>query len=111
MRHDIDHRHAPELPRQRLVLFDVLPIFPERRRGNHSVLAAGEHRFENIGRVRLRAKSRSGTGERVHLVEEQDQIRTLLQFLDDMLRAPLEHAAQDRGYQRVDRQAHDLAAA
>ena len=63
---------------------------------DHPDLAAREHRLEDVGGVRRRAERRAGADHRVRLVDEQDQVRPLLQLADDVLDPVLEHAAQHR---------------
>ena len=59
-----------------------------------------------------RAERRARADHRVHLVDEQDQVRPLLDLADDVLDAVLEHAAQHRaGDHRVHLQVDDLAVA
>ena len=103
---------AAEAARERLVFLDVFLVLAERRRGDHPDLAAREHRLEDVGRVRRRAERRAGADHRVRLVDEQDQVRPLLQLADDVLDAVLEHAAQHRaGDHRVHLQVDHLAVA
>ena len=66
---------AAEAARQRLVFLDVFLVLAERGRGDHPDLAAGEHRLEDVRRVRRRAERRAGADHRVGLVHEQDQVR------------------------------------
>ena len=104
--------HAAEAARERLVFLDVLLVFAERGRGNHADLAARQHRLEHVGGVRRRAERRAGADHRVRLVDEQDEVRPLLQLADDVLDAVLEHAAQHRaGDHGVHLQVHELAVA
>ena len=103
---------AAEAARQRLVLLDVLLVLAERRRGDHPDLAAGEDRLEDVGGIRRRAERRSGADHRVRLVDEQDQVRPLLQLADHVLDPVLEHAAQHRARDHaVHLQIDDLAVA
>ena len=84
----------------------------ERGRADDADLAAREHRLEHVGGVRGRAERRTRANHRVHLVDEQDQVRPLLDLADDVLDPILEHAAQHRpGDHRVHLQVDDLAVA
>ena len=106
------HGDAAEAPRQRLVFLDVLLVLAERRRRDHPDFAARQHRLEDVRRVRRRAERRAGADHRVRFVDEQDQVRPLLQLADHVLDPILEHAAQHRaGDHRVHLQVHDLAVA
>ena len=84
----------------------------ERRRADDADLAAREHRLEHVGGVGRRAERRAGADHRVHFVDEQDQVRPLLDLADHVLDAILEHAAQHRPrHHRVHLQVDDLAVA
>ena len=108
----LGHLHGAEAPRQRLVFLDVFLVLAERRRADHAHFAAREHRLEDVGGVRRRAERRAGADHRVRLVDEQDQVRPLLDLADDVLDAVLEHAAQHRaGDHRVHLQVDHLAVA
>jgi len=45
------HHNRLKPPLQRRILFNVLPIFAERRRANTVQLAAGKHRLEKVARI------------------------------------------------------------
>ena len=60
-------------PRQRGVLLDMLPVFVERGGADAVQLAARQRRLQQIGRVH-RALRLSRTDQRVHLVDEQDDL-------------------------------------
>ena len=85
-----------EAARERLVFLDVLLVLAQRGRTDHPDLAAREHRLEDVGGVGRRAERRAGADHRVRLVDEQDQVRPLLQLADDVLDPILEHPAQHR---------------
>ena len=106
---DVD---AAEPPGQRLVLQEVFLVFGERRGGNHPDFAAREHRLEDVRRVRRRAERRTGADDRVRLVHEDDEMRLLLQFPDDVLQPVLEHPSQHRpGDEGVHLEVDDLTVA
>ena len=68
--------------------------------------------LKHVGGVRRRAERRAGADHRVRFVDEQNEVRPLLQLADDVLDAILEHAAQHRaGDHRVHLQVDDLAVA
>ena len=63
--------HRLEPPRQRRVLFDMLPVFVERGRADAMQFAARQGRLQQIGGVH-RAVGLARADQRVHLVDEQD---------------------------------------
>ena len=102
--------HGAEPARQRLVFLDVFLVFAQRGRTDHADLAAREHRLEHVGRIRRRAERRAGADHRVRLVDEEDQVRPLLDFANHVLDPVLEHAAEHRpGDHRVHLQVDHLA--
>ena len=106
------HLHGAEASRQRLVFLDVLLVLAQRRGADHAHFAAREHRLEDVGGVRRRAERGAGADHRVRLVDEEDQVRPLLDLTDDVLDAVLEHAAQHRARDhRVHLQVDHLAVA
>jgi len=60
-----------EAARQRGVFFDVLFIFVERGSADAMQFAAGQRRFQQVGRIHC-AIGFAGADERVHLVDEQN---------------------------------------
>ena len=89
------------------VLFDMLAVLVERR-GTHTMqLAAGKSRLEQIGRIHC-AIGLAGTHERVHLVDEQDDLAVMgLDFGENGLQAFLELTAIFRaGNQRAHVERH-----
>ena len=80
----------------RLVFLDVFLVLAERGGGDHSDLAAREHRLEHVGGVRRRAERGSGADQRVGLVDEEDQVAAFLHLADHVLDPILEHPAQHR---------------
>ena len=106
------HVHGAEAARERLVFLDELLVLARRRRADDAHLAARQHRLEDVGGIRRRAERGARADHRVHLVDEQDQVRPLLDFADDVLDAVLEHAAQHgAGDHRVHLQVDELAVA
>ena len=89
---DLD-RLEPAL--ERGVLLDVLAVLVERGGADGLQLAAGQHRLEDAGSVD-RALGRTGTDERVDLVDEQDDVAAGLDLLEHLLEALLEVAAVAR---------------
>ncbi len=65
--------HRLEAPLERGVLLDVLAVFVECGRADHAQLAAGEHRLEHVAGVH-RAFGLTRADERVHLVDEDDEL-------------------------------------
>ena len=85
--------HGLEAPLQRRVLLDIFAIFVERRRADAVQLAARQRRLQQIARVH-RAFGFAGADERVHLVDEQDDLAGgLLHLVEHALQALLELAA------------------
>ena len=80
---------------QRRVLLQVLAVLLERGGANRLQLAAGEHRFEDARRVDS-ALGRAGTDEGVDLVDEQDDVTSGADLLEDLLQAFLEVAPVSR---------------
>jgi hypothetical protein len=74
------------------VLLDVLAVLVEGGRADRLQLAAGQHRLEDRGRVDG-ALGRTGTDERVHLVDEQDDVAAGADLLEHLLEALLEVTA------------------
>ncbi len=67
------HEHGLEAAGQRGVLFHMLAIFIERRRAHAVELAARERRFQKVARIH-RAVGLTGADERVHLVDEENDL-------------------------------------
>ena len=108
----LGHVDGPEAAGERLVFLDELLVLALRGGADDPHLAAGEHRLEHVRGVRRRAQRGSGPDHRVHLVDEQDQVRALLDLADDVLDPILEHPAEHRpGHHRVHLQVDDLAVA
>ena len=86
---------------QRGVLFDVFAIFVERRGSDATKLAAGERRLQQVSGVRA-PFGRSGSDHRVELVDEQDHVAGVLDFLQQGLEPLFEFAAElGAGHQRA----------
>jgi hypothetical protein len=73
---------------------------------------ACQHRLEDVGGVRWRAERRAGADHRVDFVDEENEVRPLLDLADHILDAILEHAAQHRAcHHRIHLEVDDLAVA
>ena len=82
-----------EAPLQRCVLLDIFAILIERGRADAVQLAARQRRLQQIAGVH-RPFGLPGADERVHLVDEQDDLaRGLLHVVEHALQALLELAA------------------
>ncbi len=85
--------HRLEAPLQRRVLLDIFAILVERGRADAVQLAAGQRRLQQIAGVH-RAFGFAGADQRVHLVDEQDDLaRGLLDLVEHALQPLLELAA------------------
>ena len=85
--------HRLEAPLERRVLLDIFAIFVERRRADAVQLAARQRRLQQIAGVH-RAFGLAGADERVHLVDEQDDVaRGLPHLVEHALQPLLELAA------------------
>ncbi len=93
------------------VLLDVLSVLVERRRADGAQLAAREHRLQHLGRVDG-ALGRTGADDRVHLVDEEDDLALgVLDLGENGLEALLELAAVLRpGEERADVERPDALA-
>ena len=67
------HQHRLEAPLQGRVALDVLAVLVEGGRADHVQLAARERGLEHVGGVH-RALRSPGADDRVHLVDEEDQL-------------------------------------
>ena len=65
--------HRLETPRQRRILFDMLAIFVERGRADAMQFAARQRGLQQVRGVH-RAFGLAGADQRVHLVDEQDDL-------------------------------------
>ena len=102
----LDHDRL-EAALERGVALDVLAVLVERRGADALELAAGERRLEDVGRVD-RALGGAGPDQGVELVDEEDRVVRVAQFLDDLLEPLLELAAVLRaGHQRPDVERQD----
>ena len=86
------HLDGLETALERRVLLDVLAVLVERGRTDRLQLAAGKRRLDDAGGVD-RALGRTCAHERVHLVDEQDDVAALADLLHDLLQAVLELTA------------------
>src|SRR5579872_3646997 len=73
------------------ITLDVLAKFVERRSANRLQLTPRQGRLEDVGRVD-RAFGGARADQRVELVNEQDAVAAVLDFLDDLLEALFELA-------------------
>jgi hypothetical protein len=81
-----------EAPLQRRVALEVLAVLVERRRADRLQLTAGQGRLEDRRCVDSTFR-RTGTDEVMQLVDEQDDVAALLDFLHDLLQPLFELAA------------------
>src|SRR3954471_18960439 len=81
-----------EAPLERTVLLDVFAVLGRGRRADATDLAATERRLQDVRRVE-RALGRSRADQGVQLVDEDDDVRVVGQFLHDRLEALFELAA------------------
>ena len=87
------HEHLLETTLQGRILLDVLTVFVERGGADQAQFATGQHRLEHIARVH-RAFGRTGTDDRMDLVDEGDDLAVgLLDLVKHALEAFLEFAA------------------
>mmetsp|Transcript_18384 Transcript_18384/g.62557 ORF Transcript_18384/g.62557 Transcript_18384/m.62557 type:complete len:361 (+) Transcript_18384:1380-2462(+) len=86
------HLHRLEAALQRGVLLDVLAVLVQRRGADALQLAAGQRGLEDVGSVNG-ALGGAGANERVHLVDEEDDVLVLLHLVHELLEALLELAA------------------
>ena len=98
-----------EASRQRAILLEHATVFLERGRTDAAQFADGKHGLDQIRRVHGAAGGRTGTDDRVDLVDEQDRAGLLLNWLMTRLQALLEIAAilgsgdQRAEIERIDR--------
>jgi len=79
---------------QRGIPLDVLPVLAERGCADDVQLAAGEGRFDHIGSVHAALGASAGADDRVQLVNEDDELVTVLaDLVDDPAQALLEVTA------------------
>ena len=85
--------HRLEPAREGGVLLHMLPVLIERRRADTVQLAAGQRRFQQIGRIH-RAFGFAGTDQGVHLVNEQQYVASACgDFVEHAFQPFLELAA------------------
>ena len=98
-----------ETPLQGTVLLDILAVFIQRRGADTLNLAAGQCRFEHIGRI-YGSLGRASTHQGVQFIDENDDVFRLHNLLHDRLHARLELSAILRaGYQCPEIQRHHAA--
>src|SRR5262249_44359092 len=88
--------NQPETARQRLILGNELLVLAECRRANDPDLTPSQSALEHVGSIRRSAERTSRTDYRVSLVNEEDQIVTLLDLVDNPLKALLKHPPEHR---------------
>ena len=89
------HEHLLETTLKRRVLLDVLAVLVQRGRADQAKLAARQHGLEHVRRAQG-AVRRTGTDDRVNLVDEQHDVAARLDLLEHLLEAFLEIAAVAR---------------
>ena len=89
----LGHVDLLEAPRQRVILFEDLPVLAVRRRADALQRAGRQRRLQQVGRVERAARCRARADDRVDLVDEQDRLRVLGELLQHRLQALLEIAA------------------
>ena len=95
-------RHLLEAPFERRIAFDVRAVFVERRGADGLEFAAGQCRFEDVCRVEA-SLGGAGADDGVDLVDEEDRVPVAAQFVEELLHALLELAAELRpGHERRD---------
>ena len=87
----VDHDRL-EAALERGVLLEVLAVLVDGGRADDLDLAAGQRRLQDGGGVDG-ALGRAGADQRVHLVDEQDDVLGVDHLFDDLLQALLELAA------------------
>ena len=104
----VDHDRL-EAPGERRILLDMLAVFVERRRPDAMQLAARKRRLQQVGGIH-RAIGLAGTDQRMHLVDEQDDLAAFgLDLVEHGLQALLELAAiLCTGNQRAHIERHQL---
>ena len=68
------HIDGRKTPLERSIVFDVLAILVERRRAHKAQLPARQHRLEHVGCVERTVAARARADQRVHLVQERDDL-------------------------------------
>ena len=67
------HHHRLEPPRKGCIFFDILAVFIQRGRAHTVQIAPRQSGFDQVGRIH-RAIRFASAHQRVHLVDEQDDI-------------------------------------
>ena len=102
----LDH-DGLETARERGILFEVLLVLIERRRADDLNLAARERGLQDVRGVE-RALGSTRADERMHLIDEEDDVTRTTNLVDDALEALLELAAVFRARdERGHREGHD----
>ena len=86
------HHDGLEPAGKRRILLKAFLVLIERRRADDLDLAARQRRLQDVGRIE-RALRGPGPDERMHLIDEEDDVARLPDLLDNPLQALLELAA------------------
>ena len=84
----LGHEHRLEPPLERRIALDVLAVLVQGRRPDHVQLAAGQRRLEHVPGVH-RTLGSPGADDRVHLVDEENDLALVLGHLVDHRLQPL----------------------
>src|SRR5574344_1482579 len=76
------HHHGLETTFQRLVLFEILLVFVERRGTYRAQFTTSQSRFQNIRRIHS-SFTAAGTHQRMYLIDEEDDVTVALCHLVD----------------------------
>src|SRR3954454_6727427 len=91
-----------EAPRQGVILLEDAAVLGVRRSTDAREVSGRQRGLEQIGRIQRAARSRTGTNQRVNLVDEQDRVGVIQQLFAPRLQALLEIAPVLRaGQQRA----------
>ncbi len=105
------HVDLLEPARQRAVLLEMLAVFLVGGRTHAAQLAARQSRFQQIRGIHRPARGCAGADHRMNLVDEQDGVVVVFQFLDHGLQPFLEIAAiAGAGQQRAHIEREDRGA-
>ena len=86
------HRNWLEAPLQRGILFNILPVFVQRRGANHTDLTAAQGGFDDIGSIHS-ALGAAGTHNGVQLIDKEDDSAVLLHLVQRFFDTLFEFAA------------------
>ncbi len=82
-----------ESPFERGIFFDMAFVFGESGRADETDVASGECGLQDIGGIQS-AGSIAGTDERMNFIDEEDDIRRVLYFADELFQARFEFSAE-----------------